>query len=148
MLDEVTTIGLFLTLVGLLGSFFWVSLTAWLRDLVALEAQATYWQARQKDEEKAKIRHQVKGLGDWTTYVTTLAVLIFGVVLVVEALQMADGLKGELGDHLRTALWSFLVLFIVLTLFLLLRGYLLVRSIKAKAKETASTGSSTTGAAT
>lgn len=136
MLDAVTTIGLFLTLVSLLGSFFWVSLTAWLRDLVALKAQASYFKNRGNQEELAKVRHQVAGLGDWTTYATTLAVLAFGVVLLVSALTLTADIKGDLGARLLAALWIFLVLFVVLTLTLLGRGYGLVKKIRTEAAPT------------
>ena len=107
MLDEVTTIGLFRTLVSLLGSFFWINLTTWLRDVVALKAQASYYKNRGNQEELAKVRHQVAGLGDWTTYATTLAVLL-GVVLLVSALTLADDIPGGLGRRLLGMLWVFL----------------------------------------
>jgi hypothetical protein len=133
MLDESTTVGLFLTLVGLLASFFWVSLGTWLRDLVALRSEAEYWKPIEDGgakKERALIRAKVDGLGEFTTALTTAAVLGFGTFLLVRALQLASNLDGRLASSLQSALWVFIVVFVVLTLFLLVRGYYLVRKIK------------------
>lgn len=133
MLDESTTVGLFLTLVGLLASFFWVSLGTWLRDLVALRSEARYWKPIEDNnakKERALLRAKVDGLGEFTTGLTTAVVLGFGAFLLVRALQLASNLDGELASSLESALWVFLVVFVVLTLFLLIRGYYLVWKIK------------------
>jgi hypothetical protein len=133
MFDESTTVGLLLTLVGLLASFFWVSLGTWLRDLVALRSEAAYWKPIEDNsakKERALIRAKVDGLGEFTTGLTTAVVLGFGTFLLVRALQLASNLDGDLASSLESALWVFLVVFVVLTLFLLIRGYYLVRKIK------------------
>jgi hypothetical protein len=133
MLDETTTIGLMLTLVGLLASFFWVSLGSWMRDLVALRSEAEYWKPITTPEarkERAMIRAKADGLGEYTTGVTTVVVLGFGTFLLVEALWLANKLEGNLVSTLKAALWVFLVILVVLTAFLIVRGYLLVRDVR------------------
>ncbi len=133
MLDETTTIGLMLTLVGLLASFFWVSLGAWMRDLVALRSEAKYWQpidGPDAKKERAGIRAKADGLGEFTTGLTTVVVLGFGVFLLIRALQLTTHLQGDLASSLESALWVFLVILVVLTLFLIIRGYRLVAEIK------------------
>jgi hypothetical protein len=142
MLDETTTIGLMLTLVGLLASFFWVSLGSWLRDLVALRSEAEYWKpisTPDAKKERAMIRAKADGLGEYTTGVTTVVVLGFGTFLLAEALWLANNLHGDLASVLVTALWVFLLILVSLTVFLVIRGYWLANVVKRLATEATST---------
>ncbi len=135
MAEETTVVGLYLALVGLLGSFFWVSLSSWVRDLVSLKARAEHHTTGAGDaQERLKVKHEVKGLGDWTTGATTLAVSAFVLFLLAKALDLANNATGDLNDNLESALWFFLTIYIVLTLFLLGRGYWLANQIKHQLK--------------
>lgn len=142
MLDEITIIGLMLTLVGLLASFFWVSLGSWMRDLVALRSEAQYWKpisTAEAKKERAMVRAKADGLGEVTTGVTTVVVLGFGTFLLIEALCLAEKLEGDLASLLATALWVFLVILVLLTAFLVIRGYWLVGVVRQLAGGTVTT---------
>ena len=84
MLDEVTTVGLFLTLVGLLAGFYWFNLAGWVSGLIELKSEAAYYKGSDgKDDERGMIRAKVQGRGSLSNIVTALAVSIFTVVLVL-----------------------------------------------------------------
>lgn len=131
--DEVTVVGLFLTLVSLLASLFWVSLTAWIRELTELHAESKYLMNRDEREEMARVRHRHKGLGDPTVYITALTVLVFGVVLLVIAMVLTSDISGSLANLLLFALVLFATVFVFLTLGLLARGRWLLQQIEANA---------------
>ena len=132
MPDSTTTVGLYLTLVGLLASFFWVSLSTWLRDLVELRASFRYWERQRgypdQPQKLQQLSDRLEGLGDWTTAVTTLSVAAFVIFLLTRALDLASELKGSTANNLESTLWVFLFLYVILTGWLLGRGYTIVRS--------------------
>ena len=97
MLDEVTTIGLFLTLVSLLGSFFWVSLTAWLRDLGRAEGSGFLLQESRQPGgvgEGPPSSSGPRGLDDVRDNARRARVCV---VLLVSALTLADDFRGGWG---------------------------------------------------
>ncbi|WP_332767760.1 hypothetical protein [Phenylobacterium sp.] len=54
--QEIGTLGFFLSLISLLGSFFYVQLSNWLRDLIAAEALFEGHKVGGDDTEKAVLR--------------------------------------------------------------------------------------------
>ena len=116
--NPLTTVGLMLTLASLVGSFFYIQLSQWLRDILALR-QKVELNRRQGDETQKRAivecRVEYRRLANWQTYVVSLVVIGFVVFVVVTGLLMVGHAAGDpMEPYIRTALVVFLILFVVL----------------------------------
>jgi hypothetical protein len=133
--DPLSSIGFLLTLAGLIGSFFYLQLSQWLRDLLALERKAelnrpgaTEAQLQALVECKAEFR----GLSAWHTHVVNLAVIAFVVFVLALGLGIiAEAPPGPVYRTITLAYDVFLGLFLVLGLGLLALGALTVQRVDA-----------------
>jgi hypothetical protein len=132
--NPLTTVGLMLTLASLVGSFFYIQLSQWLRDVLAL-GQKVELNKRQGDEAQKRAivecRVEYRRLANWYTYVVNLVVIAFVVFVVVIGLAMIGYAAGDpMEPYIRIALFVFLIMFIVLACGLLLVGFLNAKAIK------------------
>src|SRR5262245_25167611 len=85
------TVGLMLTLAGLVGSFFNIQLSQWLRDLVALEQKVTLNKAQANDSQQKAIVEsgiELRKLDNIQSYIINGLVLVFIVFVLVNGLFM------------------------------------------------------------
>lgn len=85
-----STQGLLLTLISLLGTFFYVHLSDWRKDLMKLKAKWEQNRYYQTDEEKAallEVRYELPGLSNYVTPLVTAVITVF--ILLVAGLSCA-----------------------------------------------------------
>jgi len=142
---------LFLTLVGLLGTFYAVQLANWYRELLALQYK---WKLN-KDGEEAEVqpvrrecRYALRGLYNqvifWVTLVLTaflVFVCVLSAILVIDLYQ-----KEQLARFLIWVLGAFLAIYLGLTAYFLFVGYRIGRSLDREINPPA-LGAPKTGAA-
>lgn len=132
--NPLTTVGLMLTLASLVGSFFNIQLSQWLRDLLALESKAQLNKAQGNEpQQKAMVecRIELKKLNNPETYTVNLAVFAFVVFVLVNALMMITSVQSDpLYRNIQVALLVFLVLFIVLSLWQFYRGRAIAKDVE------------------
>jgi hypothetical protein len=132
--NPLSTVGLMLTLSSLLGSFFYIQLSQWLRDLLALR-QKTDLNKYQGDEAQKRAivecRIELTKLSSWQTYAVNIAVIIFVIFVLVDGLLMIQLASTDpLYGYVLTALLVFLVLFVMLSFGLLYQGYSNAKYVK------------------
>jgi hypothetical protein len=133
--NPLSTVGLMLTLAGLVGSFFNIQLSQWLRDLFALEqkvilnkAQGTESQQKAIVESKIELRKLV----NTPSYILNGLVLAFVVFVLVNGLLMIRASSADpLYSHVNTALWVFLIFFFVVSSWLNYNGWRTANRIRA-----------------
>lgn len=131
--NPLTTVGLMLTLASLVGSFFNIQLSQWLRDLLALAQKAQLNKAGGNDAQQKAIiecRIELRKLDNLETYVVNGVVFLFVVFVVGNALFMITSAKDDpLYPHIQVALWVFLALFVGLSVWLMWRGRATARAV-------------------
>jgi hypothetical protein len=124
--NPLMTVGLMLTMAGLVGSFFNIQLSQWLRDLLALEQKAKLNKAGGNESQLRAIiecRIELKKLVNCETYVVTLVVLLFVVFVLADGLAMARMAQSDpVYPRVTLALWVFLGIFVGLSGWLVYRG--------------------------
>jgi uncharacterized protein (DUF983 family) len=134
--NPLTTVGLMLTLAGLVGSFFNVQLSQWLRDVVALERKTWLNRFAANDSQlKAILECKIEyyKLTSVQIYAVNTFVVAFVVFVLVDGLLMIQAATGDpLYVHVNVALWVFLISFICLSSWLLLSGWRTARRVEAE----------------
>jgi len=132
--NPISTISLMLTLAGLVGSFFNIQLSQWLRDLIALEQKAVLNKFQGTDPEKrAIVECTVEYKKPTSTSTYLLNVLIIGFVMFVlfdGLLMLRQATADPLYPNVQTALWVFIVFFLLVSGWLLLAGTCTARKAK------------------
>src|SRR6202012_5509514 len=117
--NPLTTVGLMLTLASLVGSFFNIQLSQWLRDLLALAQKAQLNQAQGNDSQQKAIiecRIEYEKLINRETFIGNAVVVLFVIFVLLDGLNMISAAQLDpLYPNVRLALWVFLVLFIGLS---------------------------------
>ncbi len=141
MLDANTysVIGLYLTLLGLLGTFFYVHLGGWLQDMLKLYAK---WNINKPGTDAAQItgkrecRFELEGLFN---HIPVLAAIIVGLFICVLFKDANDLLAQAPNDALAARLTSvfniFVLSYYVLTAYLLFHGLVLGFKMKYEMKK-------------
>ena len=136
MLDpnSYSVIGLYFTLAGLLGTFFYVHLSSWLQNLLKLQAKWNVNRLGTDEAQKSAIREcrfELKGLFNHIPVLVALIVSIFIFVLSKDALELlSQAPKDMLAYRLGYMLTCFLWLYYTLTGYLLLHGIVLGFTIR------------------
>jgi amino acid transporter len=124
--NPLSTVSLVLTLASLLGSFFYLQLSQWLRDVLALRQKAELNKLQGTEPEKRAIvecRVEFQRLSTWHSYAVNLIVIAFVLFMLILGLDMIRGAKADqLYWHIHLAMVVFLVLFSVLAAGLLSIG--------------------------
>ena len=135
--SALSVIGFFLTLVGLLGSFFYIHLSDWYREVMALAVKwrvHRYGDEREQKAGRRECRYEAEKLASPTVLVTSVAVTLF--VLVVSGLTFALWLsevdKTQAWVFVGIAGGYFLLMYLVLTGWLLAAGYSKARTLRGE----------------
>lgn len=132
--QEIGTLGFFLSLISLLGTFFYVQLSNWLRDLIASEAvydANAVGGTEQEKEEIRKLKYSIAGLYNKVPLITSTGISVFitlvaGIIISILWHALATD---HLAQNLMLALCAFLVIYYGLTIYLLMRGYVIGRKV-------------------
>jgi hypothetical protein len=134
---SLSVLGMFLTLIGLLGSFFNLHLATWYRDVLAAR---TAWQiadASSNDDAKRDAASVLKGVSIWVPVLTSTAISVFIAATARMSFQIMHGPQqpSVLMGYLSDALSLFLCVYFTLTLGFLVLGYLARRKAASEAKK-------------
>ena len=133
-LNPLGTVSLMLTLAGLVGSFFNIQLSQWLRDLMALERKvflnkAHGNEAQQKAIVECRIEHRKLAASE--SYAIHAAVLAFVLFVLVNGLVMLQAAKDDpLFGNVQFVLLAFLLFFAAMAGWLLWRGRVTDQAIR------------------
>jgi uncharacterized integral membrane protein len=126
--NPLSVVGLMLTLSSLLGSFFYLQLSQWVRDILAVKSKSDLNQYAGVADEKKAMREcavEIDKLLNWPTYIVNVVVIAFVIIVTVIAFAM---LNMASADPLYPLLWDafalFLAVFVVLSLGLIIHGSL------------------------
>lgn len=130
-----TVLGLFLTLISLLGTFFYVHLSNWYRDMLSLRDKWDLNSRVNLEEEKQarrECRYEIRGLYNFVTLTVTLVISAFiFLVTILSALILIPELRVDpLAVHLCIALTAFVITYVTFTTFFLVQGYRIGRSLR------------------
>jgi len=133
--DALQVIGFFLTLVSLLGSFFYIHLSDWLREVIALD---TKWRINKTRDNRRPLRFQccyeVEKVADWTTLVTSVVVIAFVIFIFVLGanLWLTQPEKSAEWTYVGLAGVGFMFIYVTMTVYLLGRGYRKARQLRTE----------------
>jgi hypothetical protein len=138
--DALSVIGFFLTLVSLLGMFFYIHLSDWLRNVIALKTKWRFHEGFDLNKQYNAIlqcRYEIEQVANWTTLLTSIVVSAFVVFIFYLGAQLwlAQPEKDVAWTYVGWAGVGFFVIYIVMTVYLLLRGYWTARTLLKRAKE-------------
>jgi len=124
--NPLSVVGLLLTLSSLLGSFFYLQLSAWVRDILALRSKCDLNKFAGTNDEKKAMREcavEIDRLLNWPTYLVNVVVIVFVLIITIEALVMLRAANADpLYPPIHDAFYLFLGVFIVLSLTLMIHG--------------------------
>jgi hypothetical protein len=133
--DLSSTFGFFLTLTSLLGTFFYVHLSNWFREILELREKVELNSAGDDEPRKRALiecRFQLKRLRNHVTVVVSVVITLFIVVMFVIACVMISAL-GQIPSfvpYYEAAFFAFFGTYLVLTLYFLIRGYVTASAIR------------------
>jgi hypothetical protein len=124
-----TVIGMCLTLTSLLGTYFYVHLSNWLRDMLKLKAK---WDINKKGSDVDQIKAQweckieIKGLFNHIPIMISLIISAFIWFVCVRSLVLLAAAPTEsLAQLLSMIIIIFLVLYTLLTMYFLIHGMII-----------------------
>ena len=124
-----TVISMCLTLTSLLGTYFYVHLSNWLRDMFKLKAK---WDANKKGTDDSQIKAQweckieIHGLFNHIPIMISLIISAFIWFVCVRSLDLLAAASTEpLAQLLSMMMIIFLALYTLLTLYFLIHGMIL-----------------------
>lgn len=133
--QDIAAIGTFLTLTSLLGTFFYVHLTTWLRDMLALKAKYEFntgGNTGAEEQAMRECRYALKGLFNILPGLVCFAISIF----IIFSAWNTYGILAPfhdvdpLANRLFWSLTVFLVIYFSLVIYLLGRGYMVGMTIR------------------
>lgn len=132
-----STQGLFLTLGSLLGTFFYVHLSNWLRELITIQNKWKLNEDDETEEEKKALRecrYALRGVYNWVPGLVSGVITAFILLLAKLSLLLWAQYSGpsDLQTYLSIAGGTFLVLYMALTGGFLIYGYWIGCSLQSK----------------
>jgi len=140
--DALSVIGFFLTLIGLVGSFFYIHLSDWYRKVVAL---ATKWEISRSGDDpdqkagRRECRYEVEEVAGWTTLITSLVVtgFVLFMFLLSVVLWLTQPERSDVWAYIAIAGVGFLLVYLGMTVGLLVAGYARAGRVRAEIREKA-----------
>jgi hypothetical protein len=131
-----STQGLFLTLGSLLGTFFYVHLSNWLREVIAIQNKWNLNKNGEKDEEKQALRecrYALQGVYNYVPGLVSGIITAFVFLLAALSISLWTWYSGPdvLQSYLSIAGLTFLILYTGLTACFLIHGYCIGHSIQS-----------------
>jgi hypothetical protein len=132
--------GMFLTLLSLLGTFFYVHLGNWRKDLIKLKAKWEQNKFNQTDDERRavlEVRYELPGLANYVVPLVTGVVTAFIVLVAVLSLALWSYYTGpgQLRTFMRVAGGASFALYVGLTAIFLVDGLLTARALREEIAE-------------
>jgi len=131
--NPLSIVGLLLTLASLLGSFFYLQLSQWLRDLLALRQKLELNRLQGDDNQKKAIvecRIEIRRLSSWHSYAVNITVIVFVLFVLGLGLSMIGLAKADpLYCYVQLGMVVFAAVFVILAGGLLALGALNARWI-------------------
>lgn len=145
--DALSIIGFFLTLVGLLGSFFYIHLSDWYREVLALEVKWEIYRVGDLPEEKQarkECRYEIIKIGNWTVLSTSIVVTIFILFMAILSgiIWVTEPNKTGVWNYIGIAGLAFLVIYLGMTTLFLVSGYRKTSALQHQIFETSFPGQS------
>jgi hypothetical protein len=124
--NPISTVSLMLTLAGLVGSFFSIQLSQWLRDLIALQTKTTLNKAAGNEAQMRAIfecKAEYKKLTNASTYLLHVLITLFVCFILWDALVIAAFAKSDpIYPNVKLALEVFFGFFVLISLWLIGSG--------------------------
>jgi hypothetical protein len=124
--NPLSVVGLMLTLASLLGSFFYLQLSQWLRDILALRQKLDLNKLQGDDNQKKAVvecRVEYRRLASWHSYAVNIVVILFVLFVLGLGLRMIRLAQADpLYCYVHLGLNVFGLVFIVLATGLLAIG--------------------------
>jgi hypothetical protein len=135
--DVTATIGFMLTLVGLIGTFFYVHLSTWLREILELKSKYdlnSVGTSAARENALLECRFQLRRLFNHIPILVTAVISFFilEVVNIAKNLISAAQPMPAVVPYYISAAKYFLVIYFGLTLYLLLHGYIIAFWLRYK----------------
>ena len=133
--DALSVIGFFLTLVGLIGSFFYIHLSDWFRDVITLKVK---WDTNKSgDDQDQKIsrrecRYEIEKVGGSTTLISSIVMTLFISLVTILSIiiWITQPEKSDVWIYIGIASVGFLLIYLSMTGYLLINGYSKTRALK------------------
>ena len=135
--DVTATIGFMLTLVGLIGTFFYVHLSTWLREILELKSKYELNSVGNSETRKEGIlecKYQLRRLFNHIPVLVAAVISFFIVEVVLIAKNLISAVQPQppVVPYYQSAAKYFLIIYFGLTLYLLLHGYIVALWLRSK----------------
>jgi hypothetical protein len=137
--DVTACIGFFLTLTGLIGTFFYVHLSNWLREILELKSKYdlnSVGDQEQRKEGRLECKFQLRRLFNHIPALISLVISLLIVALTCLSLKLIHEISPEpvVASYYKTAGLYFLIAYFSLTIYMLIHGYLVAFGLKKHLK--------------
>ncbi|HMG36312.1 MAG TPA: hypothetical protein VKM94_20405 [Blastocatellia bacterium] len=137
--DVTAAIGFMLTLVSLIGTYFYVHLSNWLREILELRMKYelnSVGDTEPRKQGRLECRYQLRRLFNHVTLLVSLVISFFilFVVQVARRLVAASQPEPAAVSYYKAAATVFLIIYFGLTTYMLILGYLVALSVRRKLK--------------
>jgi len=137
-----TTVGFFLTLISLLGTYFYVHLSNWFREILELKSRYEFHKYGEDEyHARARIecRFQLERLFNHVPAMVSLIITSFILAMLYLAWRMVGSAspRPPVLDYYLPAFAAFLATYLILTLYFLIHGYLIAFDLHKKLKPAA-----------
>jgi hypothetical protein len=135
--DITAAIGFMLTLVGLIGTFFYVHLSNWLREILELKSKYGLNSVGNSEARKEGIlecKYQLRRLFNHIPVLVAAVISFFIVEVVIIAKNLIAAVQPPppVVPYYESAAKYFLVIYFGLTLYLLVHGYIVALWLRSK----------------
>lgn len=133
--DVISVIGLFLTLVGLLSTFFYMHLGDWYSSILELHSIADENAKGDDDRRKnarTECRYKYQRFNNYIELMITLSITLFIIFVMVLSwkLMRLDSPESMIYTYFKWVFLIFLIIYIAFTSFFLVSGYKKLKAIK------------------
>lgn len=135
--DVTATIGFMLTLVGLIGTFFYVHLSNWLREMLELKSKFelnSVGDTEPRRQARLECKFQLRRLLNHIPLLVALVIsaFIIAVLYIAKSLIGATQPQPAVVPYYKTAAIWFLIIYFGLTSYLLIYGYVVGYRLKRR----------------
>ncbi len=140
--DALSMFGFFLTLAGLLGSFFYIHLGDWYRQVLALRVK---WEINKLGDDpylkagRRECRYEAEQIasGVMATLITSIVVTLFLLLIAVLAalLWLAEPDKSGEWMYIAIAGVGFLAIYLTMTSFFVIAGYSMAFKVRGEVRK-------------
>lgn len=131
-----STIGFFLTLTSLLGTFFYVHLSNWFREILELKSKYDENSVGDERRKQARIecRFQLKRLLNHVPLLVSVVITVFILVMLYLVFEMVSSMPSRpaIINYYVPAFLCFLGTYIVLTTYFLVYGYTVALRLRTR----------------